>query len=149
MHARRRPPVTYASMSIGAGLIWWAACLVIIALGSVTAATWEELAGTLDCVAPFLAAGFAAQVLLGALSFLVPTVLGGGPARSRVSHREFNRGAVLRIVVINAGLLVCAFPVPSTIRVIASVLVLGASAAFLVLLLRATIAWLRSRPIPQ
>jgi nitrite reductase (NO-forming) len=27
-----------------------------------------------------LAAGFAAQVVLGAMSFLVPVVLGGGPA---------------------------------------------------------------------
>ena len=145
-HARSRPPATYASMSIGAGLLWWDACLVIIAIGSVTAPTWEALAGTLDFVAPFLAAGFAAQVLLGALSFLVPTVLGGGPARSRVSHREFNRGAAVRIVVINAGLLVCALPVPPPGRAIASVLVLAAFAAFLVLLARATRAWLRSKP---
>jgi nitrite reductase (NO-forming) len=145
-HARSRPPSTYASMSIGMGLIWWAACLVIIAIGSVTAPTWEDLAATLDDVAPLLAAGFAAQVLLGALSFLVPAVLGGGPARSRVSHREFNRGATLRIVVVNAGLLVLALPVPVPVRVIASVAVLAAFAAFLVLLARATRAWLRSRP---
>ncbi|NYI41031.1 hypothetical protein [Demequina lutea] len=146
VHARSRPPSTYASMSIGVGLIWWAVCLVIIAIGSVTAPTWEGLAATLDYVAPFLAAGFAAQVLLGALSFLVPTVLGGGPARSRVSHREFNKGAAIRVVVINAGLLVCAFPVSALVRVIASVFVLAAFAAFLVLLVRATRAWLRSRP---
>jgi len=144
-HARSRPPTTYASMSIGAGLTWWAAGLVIIAVGSVTAPTWEDFAATLDYVAPFLAAGFAAQVLLGALSYLVPTALGGGPARSRASHREFDRGAAFRIVVINAGLLVCAVPVPSPVRLVAAVSVLAAFAAFLVLLARATHGWLRSR----
>lgn len=138
-------PTTYASMSIGAGLTWWAAGLVIIAVGSVIAPTWEDFAATLDYVAPFLAAGFAAQVLLGALSYLVPTALGGGPARSRASHREFDRGAVFRIVVINAGLLVCALPVPSPVRLVAAVSVLAAFAAFLVLLARATHGWLRSR----
>ncbi len=145
-HARTRPPRSYASMSIGSGLIWWAAGLVIIVAGSVTAPTWEDFAATLDYVAPFLAAGFAAQVLLGALSYLVPTVLGGGPARSRASHREFDRGAAIRISVINAGLLVCALPVPATVRWVAAVPVLAAFAAFLVLLARATHGWLQSRP---
>ena len=144
-HARSRRPATYASMSIGAGLLWWFACLVVITVGSVTAPTWGELAATLDYVTPFLAAGFAAQVLLGALSFLVPTALGGGPARSRVSHHEFNRGATLRILVINSGLLAYALPIPVPMRVTAAVAVLAGFAAFLVLMARATRAWLRSR----
>ena len=78
---------------------------------------------------PFLAAGFAAQVLLGALSYLVPVALGGGPTPVRAANAVMDRAAPLRLVVTNAGLLLCALPVPSTVRVLASILVLVALAA--------------------
>lgn len=143
--ARARPPVTYAALSIAAGVVWWCGCLVVMVWRAATGSTWGELAGAFDSVAPFLAAGFAAQLLIGALSYLVPVALGGGPASARVAHREFDRGAHVRLVVINAGLVVCASPVPPVVRVAASMAVLAALAAFLVLLARATAAWRASR----
>ncbi len=148
-HAWRRPPVTYATLSIASGLLWGAGSLGVIAWASASAPTWTALAGTFDSVAPLLAAGFAAQVLVGALSFLIPAVLGGGPASARVSHREFDRGAQLRIVVINGGLAVWAVAVPAAVRVASSMAVLAAFAAFLVLLVRATRAWRLSREAAQ
>jgi nitrite reductase (NO-forming) len=94
-------------------------------------------------VAPYLAAGFVAQMLLGALSYLVPTVLGGGPARSRASHREFDRLGPLRVAVINAGLAVTLLPVPAGVRTVVGAVILLAFATFLVLLVRAITAWRR------
>jgi len=145
--ARSRPPMTYAALSIAAGLLWWFGSLVAMTWWSVSATTWSGFAGAFDSVAPFLAAGFAAQVLLGALSYLIPAALGGGPASARVAHREFDRGAQLRILVINGGLVLCAVPVPSVVRVASSMVVLGGFAAFLVLLARATLAWRLSRGV--
>ena len=69
-----------------------------------------------------LAAGFGAQVLLGALSYLVPVV-----ARRRAVRRprgatpSMDRGGALRVTLVNAGLLVCLLPVPSLVRVLSSV----------------------------
>jgi nitrite reductase (NO-forming) len=82
----------------------------------------------------FLVAGFAAQVLLGALSYLVPVVLGGGPARVRAAVSVLDKGGALRIVIVNASLLVSALPVPSRVRVICAALVVGGLAAFIPLL---------------
>ena len=39
-----------------------------------------------------LAAGFAAQILLGAMSFLVPLVLGGGPTILRGTQARMDSG---------------------------------------------------------
>ncbi len=114
--------------------------------GSVaTAGTWAEVADGYGVVAAVVAVGFAAQLLAGALSHLVPTVLGGGPSVVRAGSAELNRVAVLRVTVINLGLLVCLLPVPSAVRVAASTLVLVALAAFIPLLLRAVRAAVTAR----
>ena len=95
---------------------------------------WRQAGEWFEAVTPLLAAGFGAQVLLGALSHLVPVALGGGPAVTRRTHAAMDRGAALRVTGANAGLLVCALPVPSLVRVLASVVVLGCLAAFVPLL---------------
>src|SRR5690554_3489986 len=76
---RAAPPTTYAGWSIAAAAGWLLACTA--ALGGIVAfaGSWEAAVGALDwLVAPF-AVGFAAQIVLGALSYLLPVVLGGGP----------------------------------------------------------------------
>ncbi|MGI8414763.1 MAG: cupredoxin domain-containing protein [Nakamurella sp.] len=78
-----------------------------------------------------------AQILLGAMSYLIPVVMGGGPAAVRATNRDLDAGGALRVSLTNLGLLVCVLPVPSLVRVIASVLVLTALASFVPLLLLA------------
>ena len=143
--ARSRPPASYSALSIGAGLVWWAGCLVTVAVYTASASDWSSVADLLDSVAPYLVAGFVVQVLLGALSFLIPVALGGGPTCARASHRELARAGSVRVVAINVGLAVCALPVAATVRLAAAAIVLAAFASFLALVVSAIVAWRRAR----
>lgn len=108
-----------------------------LAIRLALADDWPAAGAAVEVLAPYLAAGFVAQVLLGALSYLIPVVLGGGPSVVRAVNRVFDTGGAARVTMTNLGLLVCVLPVPSLVRVLASILVLGALAAFVPLLCRA------------
>ena len=135
--ARGKTPSSFPTWSVLAGLVWLVGCLAVLAIGVGTAATWSVAGDRVGWVTPFLTAGFGAQVLLGALSYLIPMALGGGPGPVRAANTVLDKGGALRIVMVNAGLLVCVLPVPSIVRVISSALVLGGLAAFLPLLFMA------------
>ena len=143
--ARNKVPSSYATWSVMAGVVWLIGSLMGLVTVLVTSPTWERVAEGLDMLITPVAAGFAAQVLLGALSFLVPVVLGGGPATVRGTQARLDRGNALRAVLINLGLVVCVLPVPSLVRVLVSMLVLGAFAAFLPLLVSAVLYALRAK----
>ncbi|GAA3518587.1 multicopper oxidase domain-containing protein [Nocardioides daeguensis] len=145
---RRKRPASFATWSIPAALAWLIGCLVVLAVGFATAATLADAARVFDWLVPFLAAGFGAQVLLGALSHLVPVALGGGPTPVRAAARVLDRAAPLRVVVTNAGLLLCAVPVPSTVRVLASMLVLASLGATPILLVAAVRTSRRAKAVP-
>ncbi|GEL94775.1 multicopper oxidase domain-containing protein [Cellulomonas composti] len=141
------PPV-YAPAALAASLTWFVGS--VLAFGAVVAAApgWDVAADRVrGLVAPF-AVGFAAQVLVASLCHLLPVVLGGGPAVSRRTAAELDRGAVVRLVLVNGGLLLFCAPVPSTVRVVVSLVVLGALAAFLVLAVRAVLIAGRARRTP-
>jgi nitrite reductase (NO-forming) len=101
--------------------------------------TWLLVTDRLGLLIIPLAAGFAAQVLLGALSFLVPVVLGGGPSILRGTQARMDCGNALRVVLINAGLLIYVLPVRGQVRLLVSTLVVGAFATFLPLLVAAVL----------
>ncbi|TKJ32170.1 multicopper oxidase domain-containing protein [Blastococcus sp. CCUG 61487] len=147
--ARNRPPSSYPAWSVAAGLLWLTGCLVVAAVSVGTAGTWLEAGERFRWLTPFLAAGFGAQVLLGALSYLIPVALGGGAVPVRAVNEVLDRGGALRIAVVNAGLLVCVLPVPSLVRVLASMLVLAGLAAFVPLLFLAIRAGRRARREPE
>ena len=132
--ARVRPPQSFASWSVLAAVGWLIVSLVWLAGLLLSSTDWSMAGESAHRVTVPLAAGFAAQVLLGALTYLVPVVLGGGPARVRELTTTLERGAALRIAITNVGLALCVAPVPSLVRVLVSTLVLGTFAAFLVLL---------------
>jgi nitrite reductase (NO-forming) len=145
---RRKLPTSYPTLSVSAAVVWLLGCLLALAMGFASASSPGEAAAVFGWLVPFLAVGFGAQVLLGALSHLVPVALGGGPTPVRAAAEVLDRGAPMRVVVINAGLLLCALPVPSTVRVLGSVLVLVALAAAPVLLLAAVRASRRAKTVP-
>jgi nitrite reductase (NO-forming) len=136
---RRKPPTGFATASVIAGLLWLVLSLLALAVGLVTAESWEEAAERAGWLTAPLLVGFAAQVLLGALTYLVPVVLGGGPNAVRAQNAVLDRGGAARVVVANAGLVVCVLPVPSLVRVACSILVLVALASFLPLVVRAVL----------
>lgn len=140
---RTRPPREFGPASVGAGLLW-----LVIGLGwagwlLATAQDWQVVREGFIWPAAALAAGFGVQVLTGALSYLLPSVLGGGPSVVRAGQEWFNRAGAFRLVAINGGLALWLLPAPSWVRVTGSLLALGAAAAFLPLMilgLRASIS---------
>lgn len=143
--ARARPPRHHAPASVAAGLLWLVAGVLAVAWRVATAPTWADAATGYDAVAAVFVVGFMLQVLLGALSHLVPSVIGGGPSVVRAGMREMDRWWVLRLVVVNGGLALCLLPVPSGARVLCSVLVLLALVVFVPLLFRAVRACVAQR----
>ena len=136
--ARSAPPREFASMSIACGLVWFP-----VALGWATWLVASGRIGDLGEVTTPLLAGAAAQILFGAMSFLMPTVMRGGPAAVRAGMIEMNRLAVFRLVLVNAGLVV--FLVPggtSWTRVVGSSLAFLGFVAFLPVMIRAVRAQL-------
>ncbi|WP_051607078.1 multicopper oxidase domain-containing protein [Microbacterium sp. CH12i] len=147
--ARQAPPRTFAAMSVGMALLWWAGCVAVLLVGTIVASIdgggIATLSPLVEQTVPFLVAGFAAQVLPGALSYLIPVVLGGGPTPVRVGTAAFDRLGALRVATANAALVVCALPVSSLMRVAASVLYLVAMASFIVIMFLAMRAQRRAK----
>lgn len=146
--ARVKPPGSFPTWSVGAGVLWLVAMLAWVSARVAVGGQWDDVSRALHDAAPYLAAGFVAQVLLGALSYLVPVVLGGGPTSVRAANRALDSAGALRVALANVGLAWCLLPVPSVVRVVASVLVLGALASFVPLLLRAVRLRHRSEASP-
>ncbi|GAA1150889.1 multicopper oxidase domain-containing protein [Ornithinicoccus hortensis] len=143
--ARTRPPREFATASVGAALVWWVVGIGWLAGATLTSADWTELTTGFGPITAVLVVGFAAQLLPGALSYLIPSVLGGGPSVVRAGQRWFDRWGTARLVVINLGLPLCLLPVPSAVRVTVSALVLVALAAFIPLMLAGAAASVRAK----
>lgn len=122
-----------------AAFAWLLATLLAQAFVLVTAPDWARAAEALAWLTPALLVGFGAQVLVGALSFLLPVVLGGGPAAVRASSAVLTRGWVARTVLLDAGLLLALLPVPPATRVVLSVLVAACLAVLPVLAVTAVV----------
>ncbi|GAB3346559.1 multicopper oxidase domain-containing protein [Modestobacter lapidis] len=136
---RRKVPADFATLSVLAGMIWLAGSLVALAVAVGFAGDWVAAADRAARLTAPLLAGFAAQVLLGALTYLVPMVLGRGPAATRAAVAVLDRGSPARIVMVNGALLLAVLPVPGAVRVLASAVVLVGLAGFLPLAGRAVV----------
>lgn len=146
--ARTSTPRTFAAWSLAASVAWWAAATVAFAAHVTTAGSWAAAVPRLTGLVPVLAVGFAAQVLGGALSALLPVVLGGGPTVSRRTGAELDRAAVLRCVLLNGALLLFVVATPSAVRVTTSLVGLGTAVWFLVLAARAVAVARNDRTAP-
>lgn len=135
--ARAAAPRTFGAWSLAAAVAWWAGATVAFAVMVVGAGSWAAAVPRLTGLVPAFVVGFAAQVLAGALSALLPVVLGGGPAVARRTAAELDRAGVLRCVLLNGALLLFVTATPSLVRVLTSVLGLVVAVWFLVLAVRA------------
>lgn len=120
---RQRAPAVFASWSALAGLSWLSATL--IAFGAALVAGGGEILNRYawQLIAAIVVGGIL-QVLLGSLSYLVPVMIGGGPASVRQRNARVNSAMAPRLVLLNAALVVSTLPSPSAVRVLASTLVL-------------------------
>lgn len=146
--ALAKPPTSYATYSVAAGIGWLVVSLVWLGVLAAVSPTWSAFSTDLGVVVGPLAAGFAAQVLLGALSYLVPVVAGGGPVAVRAATAALDRGAAWRVSLISVGIAVWAMPVPSLVAVVSSAAALVGFASFLPLLALALRASVRIRRQP-
>ena len=107
---RTKRPGEFPPMSVGAGFIWLVLGVLATAF-MVLSTPFAEL--DMRAVTPVFVAGFLLQVLLGAMSYLLPQRMGGGPAVVRASNKEFSRFAAARVTVVNLSLIV--FMLPTTL----------------------------------
>ncbi len=145
---RRRPPRDFATVSVLASLAWLIASTVLAAAALAgsggahaieTALTWG------------LGVGFAVQIVLGALGFLVPAVLGGGPAAVRSAIAVLERWWQARFVMLNGGLLMALIAPAGPLRAIGTGLVAAAILALVPVIVAAALVNRRVRrlPIPE
>ena len=142
---RAKPITEFAPASVAAALLWLVAGLGWAGWVLVSAGDWAEVRDRFGWPAAALAAGFGVQLLTGALSYLLPSVLGGGPSVVRAGQRWFNAGAGFRLVAINGGLLLWLAPTPGWVKVGGSLLALGAAAAFLPIMVGGLLASIRAK----
>ncbi len=127
---RTKPPKQFAGASIGAAVVWFILCSVWLGVLLLTRDD-QQLAAAYPLLGGIFAVGFGAQILTGALSYLIPSVFGGGPSVVRAGNAWFDKGAAFRLVVINLGLVLFLTPVPGWVKVGVSSAVLLALAWFL------------------
>ncbi|WP_166999162.1 multicopper oxidase domain-containing protein [Paramicrobacterium fandaimingii] len=136
--------LSYAGLSIGAALCWLAVSVGFLVVGVGTSDGWAMAVDRLAWIVQPFIAGFAVQIVLGALSYLLPVIMGRPHAR-KTCETELDRAAVFRMATINIGIVAYLLPVPSAVKVLLSFVVLGVFIAFLVLAVRAVLAGLRER----
>lgn len=131
-----KKPVDYPTASVLASLVW---LTVTVLYATYLLATRDFSEINLRQLTPIFTAGFLLQLLLGAMSYLLPVRMGGGPAAVRAANREFNRFALGRVAIINLSLLVFTLPAHWTgswVRTLVSILGALTFAAFLPLMFR-------------
>lgn len=101
--ASRKRPVGAAAWSVVASVVWLLAALVVDALALAGHAPHEVFA-VLRSLTPLFLMGFVGQVLLGALTYLLPVVLGGGPKAVRANTALLERGWRARLACLNIAL---------------------------------------------
>lgn len=81
--------------------------------------------------------GFAAQLLFGVMSYLLPITMGGGPAATRAGLQELNRLGLLRATFINGGVAIWMTSTTVWVTLVATLLCIGSLAVYPVLIVRA------------
>ncbi|ATG52680.1 copper oxidase [Brachybacterium vulturis] len=105
---RKVPLPLFPILSITSGVAWFA--LAVVGLLAMWWRSADEHLGTALVAAdlqqltvPFVA-GFLLQVLFGAMSYLLPVTMRGGPRSTTAAHAAMSRFAVLRVVTYNLAL---------------------------------------------
>jgi nitrite reductase (NO-forming) len=130
---RRRDPISAAAAwMLGAATGW---LLVGVVADAAMLVSWPlaEAQDGVGSLVPVLLVGFVAQVLIGALTYLLPIVLGTGPKDRAALRAILERGWSTRLVTLNTGVALLAVPLPDPAGTAGMVLAAVAGAAFLAL----------------
>lgn len=118
---RREPLALFPVLSIGTAALWFlGTCVALWGLwfSSIGSSDGSPVTSPLnfsltaarlhDLSVPFVA-GFLLQLLLGAMSYLLPASMGGGPRALKAGLAVMSRWAVFRVVALNLALGMFAF----------------------------------------
>lgn len=141
---RRTPPRTFAATSLALGQVWLAAGLIVLAVNVLTHG-WVWVGANYTHITLMLVVGFVLQTLLGAMTHLIPAVLGGGPKVYKAGAQHLERWGIARAVVLNGCLFIALLPVPSLVLVLISVLGLASLVTFIPLMFKAIHAAVAAR----
>lgn len=125
----------FAPASVGLALIWASVGLVWVGYELAVADSWTDLTAQFPTIGGVFAAGFGAQLLIGALTYLVPSVMGGGPSVVRAGQSALHKWTTFRLVVPNLALVLWLAPTPSWVKVLATSVGALAAATFLPLVM--------------
>ena len=100
--AQMKSPFSF--LSTVASIIWLGVSLISLTVDVATNEKWKLVSSRAESLIYILGIGFALQMGLGALSYLIPAVLGGGPANARQNVSVSDRLKVTRLILHNVGL---------------------------------------------
>ena len=123
--SRLRP--TYPALSALAAVIWLVVSILIHAVWLLRGAESQP-----PILMPLL--GFVGQLLIGTMSYLLPTTMRGGPGAVRAGVRRLDAGGVFRFTLYNLALVTWLLAQNSALRMAMSLLVFGVLPALLPLL---------------
>ena len=99
---QKQSPFSFTSAVFS--ILWLVISLINLAIDVMKSHTWKLVSIRADSLVYMLGVGFALQIGLGALSYLIPVVLGGGSRNGRQNIIVSNRLKYTRLVVHNVGL---------------------------------------------
>jgi nitrite reductase (NO-forming) len=143
--ARAMPPATFAGYSLAAAYLWLVVAAAALGVLALTSDGWASLRENYLVVLGPLVAGFAVQLVSGALSYLFPVVAMGSPASAKAGAEVLGAGATFRVIAFNGSIVLYLLPMPSLARVLLSFVAAGVVLAFLVLVVRALVIGRRVR----
>lgn len=138
-----RDRLSYPALSAAAAVAWLIGTLVAASLMAL------DDGFTITALTLSFLIGFGAQLLIGVLSQLLPTTIGGGAGPVKAGMGELDRAGAFRWAIINVGLALWLLPLPSWTKVAISLLVGLAFAAYLPLVARAAKAQLAALKEPE
>lgn len=149
----RRPPQEFGPASVGSALVWAVVALLRVCGLLLHGPDFAAVYAGYGPAAALIGLGFGLQILLGALTYLIPVVLGGGPATSRFLNARLNRWGATRLVLTNAAVATFVLPMPGAVRTALQLLGLAAASTFLPLMAGAIKAFVqahrRHEPLPD
>jgi nitrite reductase (NO-forming) len=101
--ARRRPPHSGAAWTLAAGFSWLVVAVAADLAWLVGADRVVDLDRQLGQLVPAVSVGFGLQMVTGALSFLLPAMLGHGARGNRRLTRLLELGWPARVTALNLG----------------------------------------------
>ncbi|PWI20242.1 nitrite reductase [Streptomyces sp. Act143] len=130
---RRRPAISAAAAWSLAAAVGWLTVGVVADLVLLAFQRPADVQDDIGSLVPVLLTGLVAQVLIGALTYLLPIVLAAGPKERAALRAVLERGWVPRLAVLNTGVALLALPLPDPSGVISTLLIGAGGGTFLAL----------------